>query len=55
MKKEELKNSIEKIEISNLEKQRIYNNIMKNRKKKKSFWPILTVGALATEIGRAHV
>ncbi len=37
MKKEKLKNSIEKIEISNLEKQRIYNNIMKNRKKKKSF------------------
>lgn len=48
MKKEELKNSIEKIEISNLEKQKIYNNIMKNRKKKKSFWPILTIGALAT-------
>lgn len=49
MKKEEFKKEFDNIEISEMEKLKIYNNIMNNRKKKKSWiLPMISVGIVAT-------
>ncbi len=49
MKREDLKNEFDNIEISEMEKLKIYNNIMNNRKKKRKWLvPMLSVGAVAT-------
>lgn len=47
MKKENLKKDIDNIEISEMQKLKIYNSIMNNRKKKKNWIPLVSFGVLA--------
>ena len=47
MKKNDLKSMYDNIKIDNIEKSKIYNNIMNNRKKRFNFMPIFGVGTLA--------
>lgn len=47
MKDKNIKDAYENIEISEREKNKIYNNIMENRKKKFSWLPIVGFGAVA--------
>ena len=47
MKEKDIKDAYENVEISEAEKNKIYNNIMENRKKRFNWGPIIGFGALA--------